>query len=158
MSKYSEKSFDIQINFLADKPFILKKGLIYINLNSENLWELIDNESIASYPNTIIKIVDLVNDETWFMFLTNASIFVDEDKIEINTFSKFNRYVTMDVKKPKSAEILKAVTKEIEYFGAKQNFGLDFNQFAWLNKLKKEQYAQKMIVLLKLQKAEREWR
>ncbi|AZZ65718.1 hypothetical protein DMC14_002925 [Metamycoplasma phocicerebrale] len=158
MNKYNDQeSYDIEINFLGEKPYLLKRGLIYININNEDAWELIENQSIASYPNTIIKIVDLVNNETWFMFLNNASIFVDNNKIEINSFSKFNRY-TLAKKNVKDNSLLKEVTKEIEYFDARQNFGLDFNQFVWLNKLKDQQYIQKMILLLNLIKGEREWR
>lgn len=156
-NKYTKNDnlYEIVINFLSSKPYSLKNGLIFINVDNEDKWELIENKAIASYPNSIIKIVDLNESEKeWFMFLSNASIFANDNKIQINTFSNFNKYLkseqTIDLDKN-----LHEVTKEIDYFSARQNFGLDINQYIWLTKLKREQYINKMSQLLNLRKAEK---
>ncbi|WP_373436117.1 MSC_0621 family F1-like ATPase epsilon subunit [Metamycoplasma equirhinis] len=150
----NENSFDIVINFVSKKPYILKNGLIYLNVGNENKWELIQNRSIASYPNTIIKIVDPKENREWFMFLSDVSVFANENKIQINTFSNYNKYLKVEEDVDLN-DTLKDVTKEIDYFNARQNFGLNINQFILLTKLKREQYISKMSQILNLRKAEK---
>ena len=85
----------------------------------------------------------------WYMFLKNTSIFVKTDEIIINTFTNFNEFVK--AKKTINIEAkLKSASKEIDYYSAKQNFGLVFDQFIKLNTLRNEKYKLKMIKLLNL--------
>ncbi|WP_412031488.1 MSC_0621 family F1-like ATPase epsilon subunit [Metamycoplasma buccale] len=152
MSKMIEQSgYDVTISFITKKDLHLRNVLIYLNLNNENNWELIKTNLLGSYDNTIIKVYDIDQEFEWYMFLKNASIFVKDDEIKINTFSKFNSYIKAK-NKINIDQSLKDISKEIEYYSAKQNFGLVFDQFIELNKLKNEQYQLKMIQILNLMK------
>lgn len=145
----SEPRFDITINFATKSPLHLKNASIWLNINNEDNWELVTTNLFGSYDDTIIKIMDWDKEVEWYMFLKNTSIFVKADEIIINTFTNFNEFV----KAEKTINIeakLKNISKEIDYYSAKQNFGLVFDQFIKLNTLKNEKYKLKMIKLLNL--------
>ena len=116
----SEPRFDITINFATKSPLHLKNASIWLNINNEDNWELV-----------------------------TTNLFVKTDEIIINTFTNFNEFVK--AKKTINIEAkLKSVSKEIDYYSAKQNFGLVFDQFIKLNTLRNEKYKLKMIKLLNL--------
>ena len=139
----SEPRFDITINFATKSPLHLKNASIWLNINNEDNWELVTTNLFGSYDDTIIKIMDWDKEVEWYMFLKNTSIFVKTDEIIINEFVKATKTINIQAK-------LKSVSKEIDYYSAKQNFGLVFNQFIKLNTLRNEKYKLKMIKLLNL--------
>lgn len=144
--------FRLTINYASTIPFLVRKCQLFLNVDDENTWTQITNNSIAGYKNTLVKIVEYDTDENkteWYTFLRNASILVRENHIIINTFVEFNQYHKTNTKIDLSEEI-KEIQKEINYYEARKKLGIRASQFIKLNNLTQRQYRLKMVQLLNL--------
>ncbi|PZW01475.1 MSC_0621 family F1-like ATPase epsilon subunit [Metamycoplasma auris] len=130
-------SFNIKINFIDSKVLEIKKAKLYINVDEDDDWILIDSNSIMAYEYVMIKINDLDEDKTFYLFLLNPNIVIKDNRITINTFSKKVIYKQTKEKIDKKDEI-KEVLKKIEYYQSLQILGLNLDQFMELKILKQK--------------------
>ncbi|QJR44184.1 MSC_0621 family F1-like ATPase epsilon subunit [Mycoplasma miroungirhinis] len=144
--------FNIHISSLSSKSVNAKNASLFINLNQEDQWIFLENNSLASYKNTLIKIINHFNEKTFYVFLENSDFIVKNNLIEINTFANINLLVSdknnFNLKQNK--EQLKEVTKQINYYKAYTNLGLEVEQLIKLSNLETKQYQLKLKQLLYL--------
>nr|WP_255296314.1 hypothetical protein [Ureaplasma urealyticum] len=51
-------NYNIQITLLENKKFNIDNGLLYVNVNEENTWQKIENNTVLAYETILLKIVD----------------------------------------------------------------------------------------------------
>ncbi|WP_277735221.1 MSC_0621 family F1-like ATPase epsilon subunit [Mycoplasmopsis bovis] len=134
----SQKDFKVVINFIGNKQVTFNNALVYFNADEEGDWVSLVDNSILGYDITLLKIVDLSNKLTKYIFAKNTNITVAKNIISIYTFSEFVFFIETKAKKQYN---------ELE---AMQQLGISIDQLLELNKLKEEKYILKMKNLHKL--------
>ncbi|UUD35105.1 hypothetical protein NPA07_04855 [Mycoplasmopsis caviae] len=148
-----KKSYSTEINFLSNKTLNFPKSLLSINLNDEDGWyELVDN-SIASYENILVKIYDYIKGEEKYLFLKNANLSLINDSMIIETFSEPIFYEKIKKQKIDKTN-MNNFRKLIDYYESKQKIGLDIDEFLEYKKAKDDFYKEKLISVLKLKESE----
>ncbi|MBU4689454.1 hypothetical protein KQ873_00155 [Mycoplasma zalophidermidis] len=143
----------VVINSLANIPLVFNKCILYLNVNDENNWKLISDKALASFDKTIIKIEDYQRDETFFCFLYNTNIVLNNKTASINSFSKIVLYKInkQSSEQVENKKMYKKITNEINYLTSAQSIGLLLDEAIKLDKLKTKQYEYKMKMLLSLE-------
>ncbi|MBU4690541.1 hypothetical protein KQ874_02430 [Mycoplasma sp. ES3157-GEN-MYC] len=153
-----ENNISLEINTLSNVNISFKNCLLYFNVDDEYSWKLINKNSLASFNTTIIKIYDLFKKRTFFCFLNNASVVINNNKATINTFSHVNVYKEVENNQyiNEYKNIYKDVSAKINYLNSAKNIGLKLDESVKLNKLKSIQYEYKMKILFSLVECERD--
>ncbi|MGC7157357.1 MSC_0621 family F1-like ATPase epsilon subunit [Metamycoplasma hominis] len=132
--------YKIELLFLENKKLNIEKGLVYINVNEENTWEQIANTSIASYENLLLKIIDISKqNETFFVFLKNSNIVVNNNIATISTLTKPHFYIK-SLNKVNLVKTISELSNEIKFWKAKQQLGLKLDEFLKLEVLEEKYY------------------
>lgn len=132
--------YKIELLFLENKKLNIEKGLVYINVNEENTWEQIANTSIASYENLLLKIIDISKqNETFFVFLKNSNIVVNNNIATISTLTQPNFYIK-SLNKVNLVKTISELSNEIKFWKAKQQLGLKLDEFLKLEVLEEKYY------------------
>ncbi|AZZ65770.1 hypothetical protein DMC14_003200 [Metamycoplasma phocicerebrale] len=142
-------SFKITINFLNDKKIIIRNGELYINIDEEDDWLLINSNSIMAYDNTIIKIKDLDENKEFYLFLINTNLIVSDNVVTINTFNKENIYKKA-TKRINNKEEIKDLVNKINYYNSLQKIGLSLDQYIEKNSLNQKLYIETLKQNLQL--------
>ncbi|WP_152414853.1 MSC_0621 family F1-like ATPase epsilon subunit [Metamycoplasma auris] len=137
MIENKRNSFNLKINFIDSKILEIKNAQLFINVDEDDDWILIDSNSIMAYEYVMIKVNDLDEQKTFYLFLLNTNIVIKENQITINTFSKKTIYKESKEKVDKNQEI-KEIAKKIEYYQSLQILGLSLDQFMELKILKQK--------------------
>ncbi|WP_412031333.1 MSC_0621 family F1-like ATPase epsilon subunit [Metamycoplasma buccale] len=156
MNKTKIKGYEITISFLANKTSSFKNAYLYLNLNNEDDWAIINDEAMASYEKIIVKLEILETKKTKFLFLKNTNIVFENKTILINTFSE-RKFYKKSNNKVMLKDKLKEVNKRIDHLDALQKIGLNIDQFIELKELKEKQYELKMQQLLNLIEEDTTW-
>lgn len=125
----------ININFSEDKIFRILKGKLFLYNESEDEWVEMPNDSIASYKNTIIKIVDLINNTEFYSFLNNSVIKCIQNTININASNSLNKWV---VSKNTQTYDIKSITQQLDKLNTIKKIGATFEEEIQLKKLQDE--------------------
>lgn len=144
--------YRLTINYASTIPFVVRKCQVFLNVENENVWTQITNDSIAGYKDTLIKVVEYdsaSNKIEWYTFLRNASTLVRDSHVIINTFIAFNQYFKI-TKKVDYSEEIKEIQNQINYYEARKKLGIRASQFIKLNNLAQRQYRLKMMQFLNL--------
>ncbi|AEI90186.1 hypothetical protein FCM49_02485 [Mycoplasma bovis] len=149
----SQKDFKVVINFIGNKQVTFNNALVYFNADEEGDWVSLVDNSILGYDITLLKIVDLSNKLTKYIFAKNTNITVAKNIISIYTFSEFVFFIETKAKKQYN-ESYKEVSKKVAALEAMQQLGISIDQLLELNKLKEEKYILKMKNLHKLKEEE----
>ncbi|MHA3880933.1 MSC_0621 family F1-like ATPase epsilon subunit [Metamycoplasma hominis] len=132
--------YKIELLFLENKKLNIEKGLVYINVNEENTWEQIANTSIASYENLLLKIIDISKqNETFFVFLKNSNIVVNNNIATISTLTQPHFYIK-SLNKVNLVKAIAELSDEIKFWKAKQQLGLKLEEFLKLEVLEEKYY------------------
>lgn len=145
--------FEIQINFLDNKVYKSKLAKIMVNQDEEDSWYPLEDFSLVAYKNILIKVIDQVKETSFFMFLANTNIIVENNKIIINSTNHINAYKHID-KKVNYKDDLKKVNEAIKYLETSQMIGLEIDDFIELEHLKQQRYLYKMQSVMNLIKSE----
>lgn len=145
--------FEIQINFLDNKVYKSKLAKIMVNQDEEDSWYSLEDFSLVAYKNILIKVIDQVKETSFFMFLANTNIIVENNKIIINSTNHINAYKHID-KKVNYKDDLKKVNEAIKYLETSQMIGLEIDDFIELEHLKQQRYLYKMQSVMNLIKSE----
>lgn len=149
----SQKDFKVVINFIGNKQVTFNNALVYFNADEEGDWVSLVDNSILGYDITLLKIVDLSNKLTKYIFAKNTNITVAKNIISIYTFSEFVFFIETKAKKQYN-ESYKEVSKKVAALEAMQQLGISIDQLLEFNKLKEEKYILKMKNLHKLKEEE----
>ncbi len=149
----SQKDFKVVINFIGNKQVTFNNALVYFNADEEGDWVSLVDNSILGYDIILLKIVDLRNKLTKYIFAKNTNITVAKNIISIYTFSELVFFIETKAKKQYN-ESYKEVSKKVAALEAMQQLGISIDQLLELNKLKEEKYILKMKNLHKLKEEE----
>lgn len=133
------KTFQIKINFLNNKLLELKKAQLFINVDQTEEWVFVDENSILAYEKILIRIKNLETNQTFYLFLINTSIIVNENLITITTFSQKEIYFESKNFIDKTKEI-KEISNQINYYLSLQTIGLNLDQYMELKILEQKLY------------------
>ncbi|PYF43608.1 MSC_0621 family F1-like ATPase epsilon subunit [Metamycoplasma alkalescens] len=133
------KTFQIKINFLNNKLLELKKAQLFINVDQTEEWVFVDENSILAYEKILIRIKNLETNQTFYLFLINTNIIVNENLITITTFSQKEIYFESKNFIDKTKEI-KEISNQINYYLSLQTIGLNLDQYMELKILEQKLY------------------
>lgn len=150
----NKNNFKILINFLDNYKTKIYSGLVYVNLDQEDDWVLLENNSLASYDYVLIKIKDLNNKEEKYCFLKNANIIIRDNVININNSNRINFYKKSN-QKINNKNSIKETEIKFNLLESMQKLGLNIDQYIELNELKNKLYTLKMQKLFNLDKEEK---
>ncbi|ENY54070.1 Hypothetical protein MALK_1320 [Metamycoplasma alkalescens 14918] len=135
----TKKIFQIKINFLNNKLLELKKAQLFINVDQTEEWVFVDENSILAYEKILIRIKNLETNQTFYLFLINTNIIVNENLITITTFSQKEIYFESKNFIDKTKEI-KEISNQINYYLSLQTIGLNLDQYMELKILEQKLY------------------
>lgn len=89
-------NYNIQITLLENKKFNIDNGLLYVNVNEENTWQKIENNTVLAYETILLKIVDDDYKKTFYLFLKNTHISVLNNIVKIQALNDLHFLLKMD--------------------------------------------------------------
>ncbi|WP_303923598.1 MSC_0621 family F1-like ATPase epsilon subunit [Ureaplasma parvum] len=148
-------NYNIQITLLENKKFNIDNGLLYVNVNEENTWEKIENNTVLAYEIILLKIVDDDHKKTFYLFLKNTHISVLNNIVKIQALNDLHFFIKDGLNKKNNhkkelVDRYKNITNNILELEAKQQLGLTLSEFLDLDNLKQEQYITNMQIRLNL--------
>ena len=134
--------YKLNIAFLNGTKFSSPKVKIFINVNEEDEFTELENNSICSFDHVLLKIKDIENNKNLFLFLKDANILIENQQINISSCSTKQFYVSL----------LKKIDfkKEINILELKKNFGLSIDEYIELENLKEKHYILNLREILNL--------
>ena len=141
--------YKLSISFLNGAKYNSSKAKIYINVNEEDEFKQLINNSICSFEQILLKIKDNENNKDLFLFLKNANIFIEKQHINIETFSPKEFYVSV-LRKINLQNSLLKIKKQINILQLKKNFGLSIDEHIQLEELKEKHYILNLREILNL--------
>ncbi|SYV89905.1 Uncharacterised protein [Metamycoplasma alkalescens] len=99
----------------------------------------VDENSILAYEKILIRIKNLETNQTFYLFLINTNIIVNENLITITTFSQKEIYFESKNFIDKTKEI-KEISNQINYYLSLQTIGLNLDQYMELKILEQKLY------------------
>ncbi|ACI59790.1 MSC_0621 family F1-like ATPase epsilon subunit [Ureaplasma urealyticum] len=148
-------NYNIQITLLENKKFNIDNGLLYVNVNEENTWQKIENNTVLAYETILLKIVDDDYKKTFYLFLKNTHISVLNNIVKIQALNDLHFFIKDGLNKKNNhkkelVDKYKNITNNILELEAKQQLGLTLSEFLDLDNLKQEQYITNMQIRLNL--------
>ncbi|EPL02663.1 hypothetical protein CP02DC14_1759, partial [Chlamydia psittaci 02DC14] len=67
----------------------------FINVNEEDEFTELENNSICSFDHVLLKIKDIENNKDLFLFLKDANILIENQQINISSCSTKQFYVSL---------------------------------------------------------------
>ncbi|KDE43537.1 hypothetical protein NPL6_03560, partial [Metamycoplasma hyosynoviae] len=142
------------INFIGNKSKKIDHALVYINVDDEDDWKLLDQNMIGSYKNTLIKINDLDTQKISYIFLKNTNFVLKDNLLKITSSSELNIYSKTKQRKEKIKSTIKNLNEKIRYYHSLNEIGLDLSEYLELVKLEEQVWRLKMEEILHLKKGE----
>lgn len=146
-----ENKFKVNISFINNNTETFDKVNVYLNINDEDDWIMLDSNMIGSYELVLIKLVveeKRVKKEI-YVFAKNANLILKNHILDIETFSQRNLFIKTKQKQNLKKQIADLKNK-FDYLDAKQFIGLDVNEFLSYKQLKYDLYILKLRDLLNL--------
>ncbi|MCV3753685.1 hypothetical protein OF364_02520 [Mycoplasma enhydrae] len=147
MSKNS--SFKIIINYIDNKSLVIRNAELYVNIDDNDDWALVDSDAVMAYDKTVIKINDIDTNKQFYLFLFNTNVIVYNKEIIINTFNKEMIYKKSN-KAINNKQQINELNEKIKYFNSLQTIGLSLDQYIEWNNLKRKLYIENIKHNLKL--------
>ncbi|MBN4089664.1 MSC_0621 family F1-like ATPase epsilon subunit [Mycoplasma enhydrae] len=147
MSKNS--SFKIIINYIDNKSLVIRNAELYVNIDDNDDWALVDSDAVMAYDKTVIKINDIDTNKQFYLFLFNTNVIVYNKEIVINTFNKEMIYKKSN-KAINNKQQINELNEKIKYFNSLQTIGLSLDQYIEWNNLKRKLYIENIKHNLKL--------
>ncbi|MDC8962950.1 hypothetical protein PUW93_02340 [Metamycoplasma hyosynoviae] len=144
----------LEINFIGNKSKKIDHALVYINVDDEDDWKLLDQNMIGSYKNTLIKINDLDTQKNSYIFLKNTNFVLKDNLLKITSSSELNIYSRTKQRKEKIKSTIKNLNEKIGYYHSLNEIGLDLSEYLELVKLEEQVWRLKMEEILHLKKGE----
>ncbi|KDE44721.1 MSC_0621 family F1-like ATPase epsilon subunit [Metamycoplasma hyosynoviae] len=144
----------LEINFIGNKSKKIDHALVYINVDDEDDWKLLDQNMIGSYKNTLIKINDLDTQKNSYIFLKNTNFVLKDNLLKITSSSELNIYSKTKQRKEKIKSTIKNLNEKIGYYHSLNEIGLDLSEYLELVKLEEQVWRLKMEEILHLKKGE----
>ncbi|MDD1373438.1 MSC_0621 family F1-like ATPase epsilon subunit [Metamycoplasma hyosynoviae] len=144
----------LEINFIGNKSKKIDHTLVYINVDDEDDWKLLDQNMIGSYKNTLIKINDLDTQKISYIFLKNTNFVLKDNLLKITSSSELNIYSKTKQRKEKIKSTIKNLNEKIGYYHSLNEIGLDLSEYLELVKLEEQVWRLKMEEILHLKKGE----
>ncbi|MDC8915456.1 hypothetical protein PUW95_01310 [Metamycoplasma hyosynoviae] len=144
----------LEINFIGNKSKKIDHALVYINVDDEDDWKLLDQNMIGSYKNTLIKINDLDTQKISYIFLKNTNFVLKDNLLKITSSSELNIYSKTKQRKEKIKSTIKNLNEKIGYYHSLNEIGLDLSEYLELVKLEEQVWRLKMEEILHLKKGE----
>ncbi|ASI53816.1 MSC_0621 family F1-like ATPase epsilon subunit [Metamycoplasma hyosynoviae] len=144
----------LEINFIGNKSKKIDHTLVYINVDDEDDWKLLDQNMIGSYKNTLIKVNDLDTQKISYIFLKNTNFVLKDNLLKITSSSELNIYSKTKQRKEKIKSTIKNLNEKIGYYHSLNEIGLDLSEYLELVKLEEQVWRLKMEEILHLKKGE----
>lgn len=146
-----ENKFKVNISFIDNKTETFDKVNVYLNLNDEDDWIMLDSNMIGSYELILIKLVieEKRTKKEIYVFAKNANLILKNNILDIETFSQRNLFIKTKQKQNLKKQIADLKNK-FDYLNAKQFIGLDVNEFLSYKQLKYDLYILKLRDLFNL--------
>ncbi|MDC8913602.1 MSC_0621 family F1-like ATPase epsilon subunit [Metamycoplasma hyosynoviae] len=144
----------LEINFIGNKSKKIDHALVYINVDDEDDWKLLDQNMIGSYKNTLIKVNDLDTQKISYIFLKNTNFVLKDNLLKITSSSELNIYSKTKQRKEKIKSTIKNLNEKIGYYHSLNEIGLDLSEYLELVKLEEQVWRLKMEEILHLKKGE----
>lgn len=147
-----KNSFRLEITQKNGSKIVFRKVEVALNINLENTWKNLENNSLVANSNYLLKITSLIDKRTFYLHLNNTNIFIEKDIIQINLFHNLKIYVQNKkrmARKRREFEINK-IKEQIYSLRLRQEIGLTLEEMIQLNNLKNELYLNRIIGVFNL--------
>ncbi|WP_406617968.1 MSC_0621 family F1-like ATPase epsilon subunit [Mycoplasmopsis lipophila] len=145
----NEDFLKINISFLSSGEHFIPKAKMFVNVNDEDEFHELKNNTICSYEKILIKIIDIQMNKEYFLFLKNSNILIKNNIANIDTFSTKQFYVSLLRKTIDEVEF-KKLKKKIGKMEIKKDIGLSIDEILLLEQLKYEEYIMRMKKMFNL--------
>ncbi len=141
--------YKLNIAFLNGTKYSSPKVKIFINVNEEDEFIELENNSICSFDHVLLKIKDIENNKDLFLFLKDVNILIENQQINISSCSTKQFYISL-LKKIDFKKELSIIKKQINILELKKNFGLSIDEYIKLENLKEKHYILNLREILNL--------
>ncbi|UWD33874.1 MSC_0621 family F1-like ATPase epsilon subunit [Mesomycoplasma molare] len=156
MNNNNNNLFTIKINFTDNSIFQSWKSEIYFFLEEEYKWEKIKNNSLASFKQILVKIVNKKENKKEYLFLKNANFLVKENHIWINSLNEQEIYIDSNTLNDLYKNEINLVKQEIEYLNSINKISLNLENIIKESNFKEKLYKLRLIEKLNLRKKDKD--
>ncbi|WGI37004.1 MSC_0621 family F1-like ATPase epsilon subunit [Mesomycoplasma lagogenitalium] len=154
MKNINKQLFHIEIRFINNFKFNFWKSHIEFYLKEEFKWVSLEQDSLVSFENILIKITDTTSKQISYIFLENCNMIILNNKVFINSLNLKNIY--QESKKTKfDDENIKKINEKLTDIKWNSKLKTKLDDLIVKSQLITNKYKQELINEFKL--IEKEW-